>query len=130
MAGGTPVVLVAGASTGIGRAAARALVDAGYEVVGTSRRASGAAPLQGVTFVDLDVADDDSATRAVEGVIERPSARCGGSCPPDCSTDRSARSTSLQAEFRHPDESEKDTMGNVRGRRSPTSGAGEHDGTR
>jgi NAD(P)-dependent dehydrogenase (short-subunit alcohol dehydrogenase family) len=71
MARGTPVALVTGASTGIGRAAARALVDAGYEVVGTSRRASGVAPLDGVTFVDLDVADDDSATCAVEGVIER-----------------------------------------------------------
>ena len=32
-----PVALVTGASSGIGRAAALALVDTGFEVVGTSR---------------------------------------------------------------------------------------------
>ena len=32
-----PVALVTGASSGIGKAAARALVEAGFEVVGTSR---------------------------------------------------------------------------------------------
>ena len=32
-----PVALVTGASSGIGKAAAFALVEAGYEVVGTSR---------------------------------------------------------------------------------------------
>ena len=57
-----PVALVTGASSGIGKAAALALAEAGYEVVGTSRDAAKAAPLRGVTFVDLDVTDDDSAT--------------------------------------------------------------------
>ncbi|GAA5156382.1 oxidoreductase [Pseudonocardia eucalypti] len=66
-----PVALVTGASTGIGRAGARALVDAGYEVVGTSRCVAGVAPLDGVTFMDLDVADDESATDVVERVIDR-----------------------------------------------------------
>ncbi|HTK63363.1 MAG TPA: oxidoreductase [Pseudonocardia sp.] len=66
-----PVALVTGASTGIGRAAARALTDAGYDVVGTSRRAAGVAPLDGVVFVDLDVADDESVARAVDWVIAR-----------------------------------------------------------
>ena len=36
-----PVALVTGASSGIGQAAARAFVEAGFEVVGTSRHASG-----------------------------------------------------------------------------------------
>jgi NAD(P)-dependent dehydrogenase (short-subunit alcohol dehydrogenase family) len=71
MAIDTPVALVTGASTGIGRAAASALVEAGYRVVGTSRRAAEVAPLAGVTFVDLDVADDESAADAVGWVIER-----------------------------------------------------------
>ena len=66
-----PVALVTGASSGIGKAAALALAEAGYEVVGTSRDASKAAPLRGVTFIDLDVADDESVTTAVGQVIER-----------------------------------------------------------
>jgi short-subunit dehydrogenase len=66
-----PVALVTGASSGIGKAAALALAGAGYEVVGTSRDASKAAPLGGVTFIDLDVADDESAAAAAGQVIER-----------------------------------------------------------
>ena len=45
-----PVALVTGASSGIGRAAALALVDAGFEVVGTSRNTSGIAPLEEVSI--------------------------------------------------------------------------------
>ena len=66
-----PVALVTGASSGIGKAAALALVAAGFEVVGTSRNASGDTPRDGVTFLDLDVASDESVTAAVEQVIER-----------------------------------------------------------
>lgn len=66
-----PVALVTGASSGIGKAAALALVDAGFEVVGTSRRASGDARRDGVTFLDLDVASDTSVARAVDRVIEK-----------------------------------------------------------
>jgi short-subunit dehydrogenase len=66
-----PVALVTGASSGIGRAAASALVDAGFAVVGTSRTASSARPLTGVTFLDLDVASDASVRSLVEAVIDR-----------------------------------------------------------
>jgi NAD(P)-dependent dehydrogenase (short-subunit alcohol dehydrogenase family) len=65
------VALVTGASGGIGKETALALVAAGYEVVGTARDASKAAPLSGVTFVDLDVASQESVTSAVGQVIER-----------------------------------------------------------
>src|SRR5687768_233037 len=67
----SPVALVTGASSGIGRAAARALVDAGFAVVGTSRTAANAGPLAGVTFLDLDVASDESVRSLVKEVIER-----------------------------------------------------------
>ena len=60
-----PVALVTGASSGIGKAAAIALVEAGFEVVGTSRNTSRVAPLDGVTFLDLDVTSDESVSTAV-----------------------------------------------------------------
>jgi NAD(P)-dependent dehydrogenase (short-subunit alcohol dehydrogenase family) len=66
-----PVALVTGASSGIGRATALALVDAGFAVVGTSRNAAKAEPLAGVTLLDLDVVSDESVRSLVEEVIER-----------------------------------------------------------
>jgi NAD(P)-dependent dehydrogenase (short-subunit alcohol dehydrogenase family) len=65
------VALVTGASTGIGRAAATALAAAGFDVIGTSRSAAGTSPIQGVTFLDLDVTSDASVAAAVEEVIAR-----------------------------------------------------------
>src|SRR5437763_524537 len=66
-----PVALVTGASSGIGRAAARALAEAGFEVVGTSRNAAKVTPADGVRFLDLDVASDASVHAVVGQVIER-----------------------------------------------------------
>jgi NAD(P)-dependent dehydrogenase (short-subunit alcohol dehydrogenase family) len=66
-----PVALVTGASSGIGKAAALSLVDAGFEVVGTSRDTSRVAPLNGVRFVDLDITSDESVRSAVGHEIER-----------------------------------------------------------
>ncbi|WP_329333942.1 oxidoreductase [Streptomyces sp. NBC_00663] len=71
MATTQPVALVTGASSGIGKAAALALVAAGYEVVGTSRDTVHVTPLTGVTFLDLDVTSDASVTAAVGEVIEK-----------------------------------------------------------
>lgn len=66
-----PVALVTGASSGIGKEAAVALVEAGFDVVGTSRDTTRVAPLRGVTFLDLDVASDTSAAAVVQQVIKR-----------------------------------------------------------
>jgi len=66
-----PVALVTGASSGIGKAAALALVQVGFDVVGTSRHAAQVAPQRGVTLVDLDVTSDESVSTLVRGVIER-----------------------------------------------------------
>jgi NAD(P)-dependent dehydrogenase (short-subunit alcohol dehydrogenase family) len=71
MANTKPLALVTGASSGIGKAAALALVQAGFDVVGTSRSAARVAPHRGVTFLDLDVTSDESVSTLVRGVIER-----------------------------------------------------------
>ena len=66
-----PLALVTGASSGIGEAVAIAFVEAGYDVVGTSRNASGATPRDGLTLLDLDVGSDDSVVALVDDVIGR-----------------------------------------------------------
>ena len=70
MTSAKPVALVTGASSGIGRAAAAALVVAGFEVIGTGRKTSGIAPLDGVRFFDLDITSDESVSSAVGHVID------------------------------------------------------------
>src|SRR5437763_6919696 len=72
MATGTGrVALVTGASSGIGEAAARALVGAGFTVYGTSRRATAGETRGGVVFLPLDVTDDESVVDAVREVLDR-----------------------------------------------------------
>jgi NAD(P)-dependent dehydrogenase (short-subunit alcohol dehydrogenase family) len=46
-------------------------VDSGFAVVGTSRNAVNAEPVAGVTFLDLDVASDESVRSLVDLVFER-----------------------------------------------------------
>jgi NAD(P)-dependent dehydrogenase (short-subunit alcohol dehydrogenase family) len=65
------VALVTGASSGIGKAAAAALVEAGFEVVGTSRNSARVKPAAGITFIDLDVTSDESVAGAVKQVLDR-----------------------------------------------------------
>jgi NAD(P)-dependent dehydrogenase (short-subunit alcohol dehydrogenase family) len=65
------VALVTGASSGIGRSTALALINAGFEVVGTSRNSTGHTDHDGVTLIALDVGDDESAKAAVQQVMDR-----------------------------------------------------------
>jgi NAD(P)-dependent dehydrogenase (short-subunit alcohol dehydrogenase family) len=65
------VALVTGASSGIGEAAARELVAAGFTVYGTSRKAVAGEQRQGVTFLPLEVTDDASVAAAVGDVLAR-----------------------------------------------------------
>ena len=65
------VALVTGASAGIGEAAARALLGAGFTVYGTSRRAAAGETRGGVVFLPLDVTDDVSVAGAVREVLDR-----------------------------------------------------------
>jgi NAD(P)-dependent dehydrogenase (short-subunit alcohol dehydrogenase family) len=64
------VALVTGASSGIGRTTAKALLGAGYRVFGTSRRAAGES-VDGVTMLACDVTDDQSVAKLVEEVLAK-----------------------------------------------------------
>ncbi|MGP4028727.1 SDR family NAD(P)-dependent oxidoreductase [Actinomadura sp. 3N407] len=77
MAPGQTVVLITGASSGIGEATARLFADEGFRVFGTYlpmyRDASGVEKLAvaGVEMVELDVHSDDSVQRCVDEVLTR-----------------------------------------------------------
>jgi NAD(P)-dependent dehydrogenase (short-subunit alcohol dehydrogenase family) len=64
-----PIALVTGAHSGLGKFAASGLLDAGFDVVGTSRNTSGLDPRKGVSFRDLDVTSDDSVAKLIDGVV-------------------------------------------------------------
>lgn len=66
-------VVITGCSTGIGAAAALMMKDAGWDVIPTARKPEDLALLraQGYEPVSLDVADEDSVSRAAEIVLER-----------------------------------------------------------
>jgi len=61
--------LITGASSGIGRACARALVKRGHRVFGTFRQEPTHLDPPGLEPVIMDVTDDDSVVRGVEEVI-------------------------------------------------------------
>lgn len=64
------VVLVTGASSGIGRATVEALARRGHKVFGTARSPQGVKPLPGVTLLPLDVTDDASVKRGIQSVLD------------------------------------------------------------
>ena len=63
-----PVVLVTGASSGIGECCASLLAQKGYRVYGASRSAVSASP---VLPLKMDVTQDDSVRQAVDSVLQR-----------------------------------------------------------
>jgi len=65
------VVLITGASSGVGQSAARLLAQRGYNVFGSSRNPTAAIGIPGVEFVSLDVRADDSVRACVEAVATR-----------------------------------------------------------
>ena len=67
----TPVVLITGASSGIGRAVASVFAANGFEVFGTSRNPHRTEPIAGVELIALDVTDAASVTAAVTTVVQR-----------------------------------------------------------
>lgn len=68
------VVLVTGASSGVGQSTARLLTQSGYRVLGTSRKPTEAGDTSGVTMLPLDVRSDDSVAAclsAVSSLVDR-----------------------------------------------------------
>jgi NAD(P)-dependent dehydrogenase (short-subunit alcohol dehydrogenase family) len=64
------VVLVTGASSGIGLACATRLAERGFRVYGTSRRGL-TGPVGNLTMLTADVTDDQSVDEAVAAVLDR-----------------------------------------------------------
>src|SRR5215468_1305164 len=62
------VVLITGASSGVGQSTARLLSQNGYKVFGTSRNPAAAAGTPNVRMLALDVTSDDSVTACVNAV--------------------------------------------------------------
>ena len=68
----SPIALVTGASSGIGRATALRLALQGYKVFGTSRNTDRFSSItKGVELLTLDVTSDASVTACVQTILER-----------------------------------------------------------
>jgi NAD(P)-dependent dehydrogenase (short-subunit alcohol dehydrogenase family) len=65
------VVLVTGASSGIGKTTAEHLAARGYRVFAGARRPDAVSPLPGAELIALDVTDDASVSEAVASILEK-----------------------------------------------------------
>jgi NAD(P)-dependent dehydrogenase (short-subunit alcohol dehydrogenase family) len=63
------VIVVTGASSGIGRAAAEKFAQRGCRVFGTARSLAKTAPMSGVELVEMDVRDDASVQLGIQSII-------------------------------------------------------------
>ncbi len=69
----TRIVLITGASSGIGKSMAHYLRDKGLKVYGTSRNARNGDVSEGITMLQMDVTNDASVQSAVDYLISKES---------------------------------------------------------
>src|SRR5262249_44193842 len=62
------VVLITGASSGVGQSTARLLSQNGYKVFGTTRNPAGTVGIPNVKMLPLDVTSDDSVAGCVKAM--------------------------------------------------------------
>lgn len=65
------VILITGASSGVGRAAAERLAQDGHRVFGTSRNPSGIKIVPGLSMLELDVRSDASAKTCLKAILDQ-----------------------------------------------------------
>jgi NAD(P)-dependent dehydrogenase (short-subunit alcohol dehydrogenase family) len=65
------VVLITGASSGVGKSTARLLSQRAFKVFGTGRNPGSAEPIEAVEIIELDIRDDTSVTHCVNAVLDR-----------------------------------------------------------
>ena len=70
------VVLITGASSGVGQATARLLALRGYKVFGTNRHATNVTPTPAVEMLELDVRADDSVRACVDAEASPSTSTC------------------------------------------------------
>src|SRR6202012_1506683 len=74
MASNGKTVIVTGASQGIGAAVAKAFLERGYNVVGTSRNATRSAELKAsgkLVLIDGDIGQADTARKVVDAAVQK-----------------------------------------------------------
>ncbi len=67
----SPVVVITGVSSGIGRATAQRFAKRGCRVFGTVRSIANASPLAGVELVEMDVRDEASVRLGIQSIIDQ-----------------------------------------------------------
>src|SRR5215510_13235381 len=65
------VVLITGASSGVGQSTARLLSQKGYKVFGTTRNPASAKAIPAIEMLALDVRNDNSVAACVEAVTRQ-----------------------------------------------------------
>src|SRR5262245_26564997 len=70
MSSNQKLILITGASSGVGQSTARLLSQKGYKIFGTSRNPASAEAIPDVEMIPLDVRSDDSVAACLKAVAD------------------------------------------------------------